>query len=177
MNPSTSSTPELDTILDLVGKDTPKALQLCEKYRQENPHNNWVYHVMTMAHRRMDNHAAAHATADICVQREPQKHSAYYHRAEAAYELGKYPEAISDAMSAIKLNRTGSLGSMPHRLIALCYTRQGDTDNAVAAASQIPELEPKEWFPPFGPLPAGTKSQIKNTVRQFSENVRQGKVL
>ena len=176
MGSSTSVSPSLEEAFNLVGKNTPKALEICEEYKQKNPSDNWVYHIMSMAHKRMGNHLAAHAMANICVQREPNEDAGYYHRAKAAYELGKYPEAISDAQKVIELDPRQIWGSIPHRLAALSYARLGDKKNALKAAKKIPELHSGEWFPPVKPIPAGTKAQFSEMVGRMADQISGNKI-
>jgi tetratricopeptide (TPR) repeat protein len=168
--------PELDIALHLIGKDSQKALDICKKFKENNPNNSWVNHVMTLAHRRMGNHTAMYAAANDCVKQEPSDDMSYQHRAEAAYHLENYQDAIADAKTAIKHNHDGTLGSLPHRLAALSYARLGDVKNAVGMANKMPELEPNEWYPKLGPLPAGTKSQFTEMVKRTAQNVQQGRV-
>lgn len=109
---------------------------------EEDPNNaqNYVMQGMIQSHQK--DYSSAHGSFTRALQLSARDDQAYSYRAIAGMQIGKYQDALSDCLNAIKINPSNELA---FRNLPACYGLVGDYRNAVTTGLQVAAKFPESY--------------------------------
>jgi tetratricopeptide (TPR) repeat protein len=158
----------LDEVRDCVASDPKRALELGNRYIEDNPSDSHGYFSRHLTWAKLGNHK--NALADCCtaigILPKPNRYMA---RAEIYRALGDHARALADLDHVHNSDHETWLTSFGPHLRADTLARLGRLDEALSDAALIPD---NHWMPEHDGLPGGDKQEFITELRRRAAGAR-----